>query len=105
VSVTKNPERDADIYRRRQSGERIKVIADDFGLEISRVSAIIIRERERLRRAAEDAARAAREQEAGRPPGAYATFIRLTPDATLRAEIEAARREAPFSLPFKGRID
>lgn len=105
MSASKHPERDAEIYRRRQSGERIKVIASDVGLEISRVSSIVSREKATRRRAAEEAALAAREQEAGRPAGDYAAYIRLAPDAGLRAEIEAAKREAPYALPYKGRID
>lgn len=98
-------ERDDTIYRRRQAGEQIATIARAFGLDRSRVSKIIVRERKDRQMAAEAAARAAREREAERVPSKYGGFRRIAPDNALRAEIAAAKHEAPFALPFKGRLD
>lgn len=98
-------ERNDTIYRRCQAGEQIATIARAFGLDRRRISKIIVRERKNRQMAAEAAAREAREREAERVPGKFGGYRRIVPDEALRAEIAAAKREAPFALPFKGRID
>lgn len=93
------------LFETSKAAKLIASIARAFGLDRSRISKIIVRERKNRQMAAEAAAREAREREAERVPGKFGGYRRIVPDEALRAEIAAAKREAPFALPFKGRID